>query len=319
MKKYLITGAAGFVSKHLLNELNNLNEKYSIMALDIIDDPKYINYRNLEIQYLKINLLNYEWLEYLVLEFRPDYIVHLASISSVALSWQKPVESFMNNTNIFLNLLESVKNAKIKCRILSVGSSEEYGNVNPEDCPLKETHSLSPVSPYGVARVSQEMLSKIYSLGFGLDVIITRSFNHIGPGQKDIFVISSFVKQLVEIKKQKKKEAIIYTGDLSIIRDFLDVRDVVRAYLLLLEHGFRSEVYNICSGQGYSLSSILDIVEGILEIQVISQLDDTKVRPYDNRIIIGDNNKLKSQTNWNKEIALEQSIYDIIKYWEINT
>jgi GDP-4-dehydro-6-deoxy-D-mannose reductase len=314
MKKYLITGAAGFVAKHFLNELNKNNIKQSVLAMDIVENPNYLNYENLEIQYLKINLLNFEWLNYLISEFRPDYIIHLASISSVALSWQKPVESFMNNTNIFLNLLECVKNAKLNCRILSVGSSEEYGNVNPEECPLKETHSLLPVSPYGVARVSQEMLSRIYASGFGLDILITRSFNHIGPGQKDIFVVSSFIKQMVEIKSLKK-EPVIFVGDLSIVRDFLDVRDVVKAYILLLEYGIKSEIYNICSSQGYSLSTIIDIIEDILEIKVKRIIDETKIRPYDNKIIIGDNTKLIQQTSWKNEISLKQSIYDIIKYW----
>jgi GDP-4-dehydro-6-deoxy-D-mannose reductase len=318
MKKYLITGAAGFVAKHFLKELNNLETSISILALDFIDKPNFSNFNNLNIQYSKINLLNIEWLNYLVSEFKPDYVIHLASYSSVANSWTHPVESFQNNTNIFLNLLESIKNSNIKCRILSVGSSEEYGNVKAEDCPLKETHSLNPISPYGVARVSQEMFSKIYCDGFGLDIIITRSFNHIGPGQKDNFVISSFVKQLVNIRKFNYIDE-IYTGDLSIIRDFVDVRDVVKAYLLILNNGLKSEIYNVCSSRGFSLSSILDIIEEILKIKVTRKIDISKIRPNDNQIIIGDNSKLMNHTNWKIEIPFEQSIIDIIDFWENNS
>lgn len=122
----------------------------------------------------------------------------------------------------------------LDCRILSIGSSEEYGNVQAKDMPLREDHALNPISPYAVARVSQEMLSKIYVDGYGMDIIMTRSFNHIGPGQKDLFVISSFAKQLVQLSGNKDDSKLV-TGDISIVRDFVDVRDVVGAYYLLFK------------------------------------------------------------------------------------
>ena len=151
-----------------------------------------------------------------------------------------------------------------------------------------------------------------------MDIVLTRSFNHIGTGQKEIFVISSFAKKLVEIKKTNSKNAEIHTGDLKIIRDFLDVRDVVKAYYLLLKDGKSGEIYNICSNEGIALGEILQKMIDYLDIEVKIIIDPSFIRPNDNEIIIGNNSKLKSATGWNKEIELDQSLKDIIQYWEQN-
>ncbi len=315
MDKYIITGFSGFVSQHFLTLLENLQKPTAILGLDI-NEPgfDYLHYNYLTVSFNKIDLLDKTQVDSVIYQFQPNYILHLASFSSVAFSWKHPVTSFSNNTNIFLNLLEQVRSLDLKCRILSIGSSEEYGNVHASDMPLYEDHALKPVSPYAVARVSQEMLSKIYVDGFGMDIVLTRSFNHIGPGQKDIFVISSFAKQLVEIKKYKK-EALLITGDLSIIRDFLDVRDVVKAYYLLFKYGEKGEVYNICSGKGTALNEIISSMANILDIEVKTNINPSLIRPNDNAIIIGNNNKLKKQTNWEIDFALERSLTDVLDYW----
>lgn len=315
MDKYLITGFSGFVSQHFLTFLENLQKPVAILGLDINEpDFNYHGYQYLQVSFNKIDLLDKVQVDNVIFQFQPNYILHLASFSSVAFSWKHPVTSFSNNTNIFLNLLEQVRSLGLRCRILSIGSSEEYGNVHASDIPLQEEQLLKPVSPYAVARVSQELLSKIYVDGFGMDIVMTRSFNHIGPGQKDIFVISSFAKQLVEIKKHQK-EPVLSTGDLTIIRDFLDVRDVVKAYYLLFKHGIKGEVYNICSGKGTSLNEIIVSMANILAIEVQTNINPSLIRPNDNAIIIGSNNKLKSQTNWDIEFSLERSLTDVINYW----
>ncbi len=216
-------------------------------------------------------MLNTGELEDCIYNFHPEYLLHLASYSSVGFSWKNPALSFRNNVDIFLNLLEIIRKLVPSCRILSVGSSEEYGNVTDEMIPLKEDYSLTPVSPYAVARVAQENLSKVYCTGFGLDIVMTRSFNHIGPGQRDIFVISSFAKQLVEHKKKNNNNIELITGNIQIIRDFLDVRDVVAAYYKLLESGKRGEVYNVCSGIGISLKEIIDIMCKNMDLKVITK------------------------------------------------
>lgn len=317
MEKYMVTGFSGFVSKHFLDYLNSREVPCTVAGIDI-NTPEfdYKNYAHIKCSFHAINLLNREQVNAFIQEYRPDYILHLASYSSVAYSWQHPVESFTNNTNIFLNLLEQVRNMNLDCRILSVGSSEEYGNVSEADIPLRETQPLKPISPYAVARVSQEMLSAVYAQGFGLDVILTRSFNHIGPGQKDIFVISSFVKRMLEIKRSNLP-AQLHTGDLTIVRDFLDVRDVVRAYYMLLKNGDKGEIYNICSGKGIALEQIINKLSDMISLQVVTVQDPALVRPNDNRIIVGDNSKLKARIAWETEYSLDRSLQDIIDYWTL--
>jgi len=174
---------------------------------------------------------------------------------------------------------------------------------------------LNPVSPYGVARVSQELLSKIYSDGYGLNIIMTRSFNHIGPFQKDIFVISSLVRQLVDIKNIGGEGELI-AGDLDIIRDFTDVRDVVSAYYMLLTQGEKGNIYNVCSGLGSSLKQIVDAVCDILGITVTIKQNPDLIRPTDNRIIIGSNNRIYSSLGWKPQYSLNRSLTDIIQYWQ---
>ncbi len=316
MEKYLITGFSGFVAKHFLDYLDEKEVPAYVLGVDL-HRPEFniYGFKYVRCSFEKTDLLNKDEVDNIIYQFQPSYILHLASFSSVAFSWKNPVASFANNTNIFLNLLEKVRGMNLNCRILSIGSSEEYGNVNEKDLPLTEEHSLNPVSPYAVARVSQEMLSKIYVDGYGMDIIMTRSFNHIGPGQKDFFVISSFAKQLTELRKESDKIELV-TGDISIIRDFVDVRDVVNAYYLLFKKGKKGEVYNICSGNGISLKEVIDKMANILDIKVSTRINEHLIRPNDNRIIIGSNNKIKTDTNWQNEISLNKSLEDIIQYWQ---
>ena len=203
MDRYLITGFSGFVSRHFLKYLEILQNPVSVLGIDMVypdfglDGPSHV-----QSDFQKMDLLDLEGIEKIILQFQPDYILHLASYSSVAFSWKDPVKSFQNNTNIFLNVLEAVRSVNPGIRILSIGSSEEYGDLVGSNSIFHEEDILNPISPYAVARVSQEMLSKVYAKGYGLDIVMTRSFNHIGPEQKEIFVIASFAKRLVEMKKE---------------------------------------------------------------------------------------------------------------------
>jgi GDP-4-dehydro-6-deoxy-D-mannose reductase len=311
-ERYLITGYAGFVSSHFIDFLENNRIQADILGIDLF--PAEFN--NRKFKYIncaqrQIDLLDKENVESILFEFQPNYILHLASYSSVAFSWKNPDLSFRNNTNIFLNLLEAVRKLDIECRIISVGSSEEYGDVAEDRLPLMEDYILQPISPYAVARVAQEQLSKIYVNSFGLDIILTRSFNHIGPRQKPIFVVSSFAHQLLEIKKNSLSK-ILYTGDLSIVRDFVDVRDVVNAYFLLFKKGRKGEVYNICSGEGISLKEIVAKLASIIDINITTKTLGKLIRPSDNKIIIGSNKKINSHIGWANQIALEDSLKDFV-------
>lgn len=316
MNKFLVTGFSGFVSRHFLEYLENHQVESLVKGMDV-SCPEYEqrNFRFVKFEFEKMDLLDKEKVRNILYKFQPDYILHLASYSSVAFSWKEPIISFQNNTNIFLNLLEAVHKLNLPARILSVGSSEEYGNIEKKDVPVTEEHLLKPSSPYAVARVAQELLSQIYANGYGLNIVMTRSFNHIGPFQKDIFVVPYLVKQIVGIKKRGKTGELV-TGDIEIVRDFTDVRDVVSAYYLLLTRGKKGEIYNVCSGQGFSIKQIIDKLCNKLNIDVNIQVDPNLVRPVDNRIIIGSNKKLKTSYVWEQKYTIEESLEDMIRHWQ---
>ena len=315
--KFLITGFAGFVSAHFLDLLNETEPGSEVLGVDKnTPDFNFSTYPNLKIDFKNIDLTDMQVIEQILVSFQPRYILHLASVSSVAQSWNDPPGCFVNNTTIFLNLVEQSRLKNMNCRILSVGSSEEFGDVTEKELPLTEERPLKPSSPYAVAKVSQEMLAKVYATGFLQDIVMTRSFNHIGPGQKDIFVVASFAKQLVLLSKSKSVEKKIVTGDVSITRDFVDVRDVVRAYYLLLKKGNRGEIYNICSGKGILLEDIIFKMSELLGINIQVEVNPELIRPVDNKKIIGSYQKIKKELGWQPEIPIEKSFSDIIQYWQ---
>ncbi len=316
MKPILITGISGFVGGHFSHYLTQKRRDFIIHGISrskpnwnfVPDDVRE------KVIFHQADLLDMKKTNQILQEIKPDYIVHLASFSSVANSWKQPVECFLNNTNIFLNIIESVRLNNIDCKILSVGSSEEYGIVEKKDLPLREECRIMPANPYAVARVSQENLALIYSKGYRLNICCTRSFNHIGPGQSARFVISSIVKQFAEIKS-KKKAPVIHIGNGSIVRDFCDVRDVVAAYDALLEKGTPGEIYNICSGKGYSITDIIKSISDIYGIDVKVEQEYDLLRPLDNPSIIGSYNKIEKEIGWRPSINFEDSIRKIFEYW----
>ena len=313
--RYLITGISGFVGGHLIEYLFKKYSDVTIIGTDMYSmNMEFLNKdAQTKIEFHQGSLLDESFVFDLVKGAKADYIVHLASYSSVAQSWQKPVECFRNNVNIFLNLLEAVRKIKSNARILSIGSSEEYGVVDEKELPLTEGSPLNPISPYAVARVSQEQLSQVYVKGYDLQIVCSRSFNHIGPRQKDIFVVSSLAKQLIEAKVGKKDK--IICGNLVIIRDFIDVRDVVKAYDLLLQEGKMGEVYNICSGEGYKLSDILGMLQEEANVSISVEQDPKLLRPADNPVIIGSPKKIEKELGFKREYELLNSLRDMLAYW----
>lgn len=315
MKRMLITGFSGFVSRHFLNYLVENNLSYEVLGVDV-NPPKFAmeDYApTLAMSFEQVNLLDKEAVEDMIATFRPDYILHLASFSSVAYSWQHPADCFMNNTSIFLNVTEALRKHDLcDCRLLSVGSSEEYGDVKKEELPLQEDMPLVPVNPYAVARVSQEMIAKVLADSFGMQIMLTRSFNHMGPFQDERFVIPSFVRRILDIAESGAKSGEIETGDTSIVRDFVDVRDVVRAYYRLLLDGKAGEVYNICGEKGVSLAEVVDQIADIVGVSVTTRVNPDFVRPGDNQVVIGSAEKIRQDIGWTAEIPLRQTLMDMI-------
>jgi len=319
MKKILITGISGFVGGHFVQYLTTHHNNLEIHGIsrskpawDFVKiPPQLLNGHHFHLA----DLNDIPKIKSLIQGIQPDYILHLAAQSSVAESWKTPVDSFMNNTNIFLNIIDTVRLNDNGARVLSVGSSEQYGIVSERDLPLTENQPQCPANPYAVARVAQEQLARIYATGYGLDICCTRSFNHCGPGQTDRFVVSAIVKQFVKIA-HGLQDPVIHIGNGAIVRDFVDVHDVVEAYRLLLTQGKRGEVYNICSGKGRSIRDIVTLLSDMYHIDVQVHQEQSQIRPIDNPRIIGSYQKIQNDMGWKPRIPFEESLRSIYQYWD---
>jgi GDP-4-dehydro-6-deoxy-D-mannose reductase len=308
---HLLTGAYGFVGRYLVEAIRRDDPSATIVVVDRIAAPA--DFPAVAADSTTLDLLDLEAIAAIVKRVQPDRLVHLASLSSVGLSWHEPVTSFTNNTNIFLNVLEAVRRHSPRTRVLSIGSSEQYGRVTTADLPLRETTPQRPLSPYAVARVAQEHLGDVYVRGYGLDIVATRSFNHVGAGQSAQFVVSAIGKQFAELAKGKRDR--IAVGTTSVIRDFLDVRDVVAAYLALLARGTTGDVYNICSGRGVSIAQVIDMFAAIAGVTPVLETDPALVRPVENEVVTGDHGKLTAAVGWRPTIALEDALRAVYDGW----
>lgn len=308
--RWLITGARGFVGRHLMTTLAVRADVEGIWGID--RPSRETQTRPRLYTPSLVSLHDVPGLTELLKAIRPSHVVHLAAESSVADSWHRPVHCFHNNTNIFLNLAEAIRISGVPCRLLSVGSSEVYGPRTPDEMPLKESDSVRPANPYAVARVSQELLSALYHRAYGLDIVCTRSFNHCGPDQPDRFVISSFCKQAIEVSVGQRSS--FQVGNLDVVRDFVDVRDVVMAYILLLEQGLAGATYNVCSGIGVSLRAVLEQIVDLVGVGARIEPNVALLRPTDNPIIVGDSSRLV-ELGFRPRVTFRQSLKDQLETW----
>jgi len=251
----------------------------------------------------------------LIKEIRPDRIYHLASQSNVAASWNAPGETLVNNITAQLNILEAVRELGDEdTRIHVAGSSEEYGLVYPHELPVKEDNPLRPLSPYGVSKVAQDTLAYQYCRSYGLHVVRTRAFNHIGPRQGDVFVTANFARQIAEIEAEER-EPVIRVGNLTAERDFTDIRDVVKAYVLALEACEPGGVYNIGCGVGYSIRRVLDTLLSMTNLLIEVREDPKRMRPSDVPVMVSDSSRFTKKTGWRPEISYRQSLFELLQYW----
>ena len=270
----LITGVDGFVGYYLTNHL--LEQGDEVFGTTIL--PKY---KNEAIQVYKMNLLDEQNVINVIQEIRPDVIYHLAGQSAVGLSWDKPVLTMNINVNGTIHLLEAIRKHCIDTKVLVIGSSDQYGFIKAEECPIKEEKTLKPVSPYGISKMTQEQIASLYVKSYGMKIVMVRAFNHIGPRQGKNFVVADFASKVAEI--ERGADPIIRVGNLEAYRDFTDVRDIVRGYHLLINQGHIGEVYNIGSGKPIKIKYILDelIKKSTSPIRV--EIDENKLRPIDIR------------------------------------
>jgi GDP-4-dehydro-6-deoxy-D-mannose reductase len=250
----------------------------------------------------------------LVKKVKPGRIYHLAAQSSMARSWKNPVETVTENYSSQFHLFEAVRETRLKTKIHVASSSEVYGKVAASALPVSECEPVAPVSPYGVSKGLQELLSRQYASAFGLSVVVTRAFSHTGPGQSDVFVAPSFARQLAAIERGDGP-AVIRVGNLSAVRDFTDVRDVVKAYWLALEKGAVGETYNICSGKGRRVAEILDAYLRLSPKRIRVEKDRARFRPLDVAAMVGDASRFRSRTGWKPQIPFSQTMSDLLEYW----
>ena len=298
--RVLITGAGGFVGPYLFDEL--MRHGHEALSSDIRGSVDY----NLDLLDAGAVLRHFS-------ECRYDAIVHLAGYSSVARSWKKPKAALEMNIFPLLHILDAISISSPDTRVLVIGSADQYGIVSNGNVYLDESEPCIPNSPYAISKYAQERLAISIAAEKKLDVVLTRSFNHIGPGQETGFVVADFASAIAGIIHGA--DPIIRTGNTKAYRDFTDVRDVARAYRLLVERGKSREVYNVGSGRLYSIQFILDTLVAKSGISICMQADAKRTRPVDVLKLGCCNNKINNDTGWNADIPIEDSLQTVLDYW----
>jgi len=253
----VVTGAAGFIGSHLINNISKNDE--SIFSVSRVDNEELRDLR-FGSKFFKCDFVDPNSIKNMFLELQPDIIYHLAAQSNIPLSWKEPAMTFNVNINGTLNLLEAARNSKTDCKIHLVCSTAQYGSVDKKDIPIHEDVKFRPSSPYGVSKVTQDMLGYSYWKSYGMKITRSRPFAIVGTGKMGD-ALSDWSQNIVEIEKNQKND--VSVGNLSSIRDFLDVRDCISALISIVNNGKYGEVYNICSGVGISLEKIMEILRSL--------------------------------------------------------
>ncbi len=311
----LITGAAGFAGSHLIERLL-LDGQYNIFGIVRSREAiKNIAHLEHQIHLIKCELKDFSIVKHAIDDSRPDVIFHLAAKTYIPDSFNDPANVLVNNTAPEINIFESVKTLKLNPLILVASSSEVYGKVLANEVPLTESQELRPGNTYAVSKVTQEYLARQYHQSYGLKTIVTRTFNHTGPRRGQQFVESNFTKQFVEMKKGTRKPE-LQVGNLESLRDFTDVRDVIRAYVMLANQGIPGETYQIASNHAIPIYSIVDMLAEITGIHPEIVQDPERMRPSDTPILVGNYEKLHRLTGWTPTIPLKKTLEDLVSYWE---
>ncbi len=311
----LITGVTGFAGSHLADYLLAHQPDVEVFGTHRWRSPMHnIAHIDEGLQLVETDLRDYNSVHKALDTVRPDFIFHLAAQSFVPTSWNAPAATLDVNVIGQTNIFEAVRDLGIDPVIQIACSSEEYGLVHPEETPIKETNPLRPLSTYAVSKIAQDFLGYQYYQSYGIKAIRTRGFNHTGPRRGDVFVASNFAKQLARIKAGLD-EPVIHVGNLEAIRDFTDVRDMVRAYWLAVNKARPGEVYNIASGQGIKIQELLNQLIALTGVEVEVRQDPERMRPSDVEILLGDCSKFRADTGWEPEIPFEQTLKDIVEYW----
>ena len=297
----LITGSQGFVGKYLRRELEE--NGYEVLGIDLQAGPDTI----------LADLLAPEQMKEVVSQTKPNAVFHLAGQADVARSWKIPQKTMEINVIAAVNLMEAVRAFDPSMRMVLVGSSDQYGNLGEEGRLVSETLETHPQTPYAVSKKAQEEMARVYVRAYGMNICMTRSFNHGGAGQRLGFLIPDFASGIVKVERGEAKS--LKVGSLTSRRDFTHVRDVVRAYRMIAEKGKPGEVYNVGSGVTYSAQEILDKLCEMAVCPIPVEQDPTRMRPSDTPVICCDHTKLTADTGWEPQIPLEDILSDTLCCW----
>lgn len=306
MSRVLIFGAGGFVGSYLCKEF--LNNGYKVSGTDKGEGSALPS----EVDFYRTDLMQANEVEKLIGQIQPDIIVNLAAISSVGASWNMPQTTMAINVIGALNIMEAARKSEQKPRILFVGSSEEY--VISEN-PLDENTQLNANNPYGISKVTQEQFAKLYREQYGLKIYCVRPFNHTGIGQRDSFVLPSFCKQVAEIDKSGK-DGKIQVGNLKVKRDFSHVKDVVRAYRMIVESDNCNQIYNVGSGNAYSLEDMLTYIIGLSNQHIEIEVDQNRIRPTDQPVICCDRSLIGKELGWKPQYDVYDALKEMFDYYK---
>ena len=307
MSRVLIFGAGGFVGSYLCKEF--LNNGYKVSGTDKGEGTALPP----EVDFYKTDLMQADAVENLISRIQPDIIVNLAAISSVGASWNMPQTTMAINVIGALNIMEAARKSEQKPKILFVGSSEEY--VISEN-PLDENTQLNANNPYGISKVTQEQFAKLYKEQYGLKIYCVRPFNHTGVGQRDSFVLPSFCKQVAKIDKSGK-DGKIQVGNLKVKRDFSHVKDVVRAYRMIVESENYNRIYNVGSGNAYSLEDMLTYIIGLSNQHIEIEIDQNRIRPTDQPVICCNRSLIRKELGWETQYDVYDALKEMYEYYRI--
>ena len=305
----LVTGASGFAGSHLVDELLAVEPSVAAWSgrsgrAPAVDEPR--------VRWTAVDLLDREAVARALAELRPSAIYHLAGVAHVGESWFEPERALRVNVMGTHHVLEGMRTAGLECPVLVTGSALVY---RPSTEPITEDHPIGPSDPYGVSKLAQEMLA----LRAGhAPVFVVRPFNHAGPRQSAAYVTSSFARQIAEIEAGQR-DPVVCVGNLESRRDITDVRDTVRAYRMLLQHGRPARPYNVCSGRAYRVRDLLDALVGLSHRSIEIEIDPSRLRPSDNPVVAGDHSRISAETGWTPEIPIERTLDDLLNYWRHET
>jgi GDP-4-dehydro-6-deoxy-D-mannose reductase len=314
----LITGISGFAGRHLATLLLERGDEVhgTVHRAESRSQRNELSARfpALSERLHVVDVVDAEAVARAVDAVRPEGIFHLAAISFVPDTIADPAAAMRVNALGAVNVLAAVQRHAPRCRVLVAGSGDAYGNVQPEDVPVRESCAFRPLSPYGASKAALDLLAHQWAYGVGLDVVRMRAFNHTGPGQRPDFVCPDFARQLLAVARGEHAP-VLTVGDLDLVRDFSDVRDVVAAYVAAWERGASGEAYNVCSGVGRSVRSVLETLSEIVGVQVRTEVAGDRLRRASVPVLVGSAEKLRAATGWAPRHAWRDTLESVVDEW----